>query len=357
MGFRFSQPGLQWVLQTPERAIAAAYEAALRIEQLEQNYFDGGAIAPSPKYGRHSFQLLQLQLRRNLTTIDVRLAELKTSSTCLRLLGRNSLADLSNTAAPSDRPSALQKLATIDSVRARYTSGRRQPPQGFPQPNASSQPKTAIAPGLVRQSRVSPPVNPLPVQQPSPEAVRMQEVTVLLDRLLRREEVLTKQILSCLYDVGTTNWIDRKVAWPPFNRLTKGVAKVVEPAASTLVLRKFQERSPQLIANWLSKKVSFGQPIPQIAASPLEQASTQKANIGTIGTVQAGLAKAKVGISDKQSLRPAQWLTGLSATAIAVLVGTTLWLSATAETERRSPEQQMRPVAVENCDGDSTCKD
>ena len=55
----------QWFTKTPDRALDQAYEAALKIRQLEDNHFDGNPVSNrSGNYSRSSYQLLQKDLKK-----------------------------------------------------------------------------------------------------------------------------------------------------------------------------------------------------------------------------------------------------------------------------------------------------
>ncbi|MEL6814011.1 MAG: proton extrusion protein PcxA [Cyanobacteria bacterium J06598_3] len=71
----------QWFSRTPERALDQAYEAALKIRQIEDNHFDGNPISESyGQYSRSSYRLFQKDLKKYLSIINRRMAEFRTSS-------------------------------------------------------------------------------------------------------------------------------------------------------------------------------------------------------------------------------------------------------------------------------------
>ena len=85
----------------------------------------------------------------------------------------------------------------------------------------------------------------------------MQDVMLLLEGLARREEPTIKMIMDCLYDVGTMNLINKKVRYRPFNRLMKRAVKLPKPVAKVLIFYWFRKNCPELITNWLRRKVRF----------------------------------------------------------------------------------------------------
>ena len=84
------RPGLfgklrQWLTKTPERALDEAYEAALKIRQIEDNYFDGNPITDTyGSYSRSAYKLIQKDLKKNLAIIKRRMAEFRASSSALQ---------------------------------------------------------------------------------------------------------------------------------------------------------------------------------------------------------------------------------------------------------------------------------
>lgn len=89
------------------------------------------------------------------------------------------------------------------------------------------------------------------------EQERMQDILLLLENLIQREEITAKLILDCLYDVGSINLINRKVPQRSVNRMAKWIAKRSKPLFRIVALRWFKRNSPRLIANWLYSQVKF----------------------------------------------------------------------------------------------------
>ncbi|MEL6261154.1 MAG: proton extrusion protein PcxA [Cyanobacteria bacterium J06626_6] len=115
----------QWLSATPERALDQAYEAALRIRQIEDTYFDGNPISENyGAYSRTSYRLLQKDRKKYLAIIRRRMAEFRTSNTALQVAN----ADQINTPLPDDAPLDqingpaifFSKLQLIDEVLERY---------------------------------------------------------------------------------------------------------------------------------------------------------------------------------------------------------------------------------------------
>ncbi|MCL6752836.1 proton extrusion protein PcxA [Nostoc sp. CCCryo 231-06] len=94
-----------WFLDTPERALLEAQQAAQRITNIEIEHFDGNKISSqSVNYTENVMSYWQGYLNKNLTTIKVRLIEFRLSRKILNL--SNSVL--------------LEKLKIIDEVVEKY---------------------------------------------------------------------------------------------------------------------------------------------------------------------------------------------------------------------------------------------
>ena len=94
-----------WFLDTPERSLLEAQQAAQRIKNIEIEHFDGKKISSqSVNYTENVMSYWQGNLDKNLTTIKVRLIEFRLSRRILNL--SNSVL--------------LEKLKIIDEVVERY---------------------------------------------------------------------------------------------------------------------------------------------------------------------------------------------------------------------------------------------
>lgn len=100
-------PIKKWVFNTPERALNQAYNAALRIQAIEDEYFQGYKISiNSDDYSDYLMSFVRTDFQRELIISKLRLLEFKTS--CLVL---------------SIPVSAhLEKLSFLDGVLAKYVS-------------------------------------------------------------------------------------------------------------------------------------------------------------------------------------------------------------------------------------------
>lgn len=95
-------------------------------------------------------------------------------------------------------------------------------------------------------------------EEKNKEQDRLNEILILLQQLFQREEATAKRIIECLYDIGTVNFINKKVRLFPFNSLLKYLLKFPKPLAKILGLKLYlQPKCPQLITDWLYTLVEF----------------------------------------------------------------------------------------------------
>lgn len=119
---RYLRNANRWLIQTPERALDQAYDAALMIKAIEDQHFDGEKISScSSKHSDNVLSYFQSELKKYLKIADVRLTEFKASrfivdSTNSTLYNRSSISarDREQTAA------ILEKLKFIDEILDRY---------------------------------------------------------------------------------------------------------------------------------------------------------------------------------------------------------------------------------------------
>lgn len=104
----------QWLGNTPDRAINAAYQNAKSIYQLEQNFFNGNPITPACGYTNSNDLYFGDQLQYHLEQIKMRLAEYRMAAKLP--LGKNR----SDTKHQSE---IVEKLTFIDFILTRYQHG------------------------------------------------------------------------------------------------------------------------------------------------------------------------------------------------------------------------------------------
>ncbi|BAU14002.1 CemA protein [Leptolyngbya sp. NIES-3755] len=124
----------QWYLETPDRALDQAYDAALKIKAIENEHFGGKKIAPQSTQLRGSaFEYFSADLQKYLRIIRMRLTEFRQSRSALSITNPNKRVQEIRTIETAEIGSArfvptvqdksaitLEKLRVIDEILARY---------------------------------------------------------------------------------------------------------------------------------------------------------------------------------------------------------------------------------------------
>ncbi len=101
----------KWFLKTPERALLLAYEAALKIRDIEEKHFNGQKISDSSELTTNVSSYWQAELEKNLKSINLRLAEFQQSRSLLTVYDQT----------------FLDRLKFIDQVTAKYALDKEFP--------------------------------------------------------------------------------------------------------------------------------------------------------------------------------------------------------------------------------------
>lgn len=119
----------RWLLKTPERSLNQAYEAALKIREMEETHFGGNRVSfESSNFSKNAQSYFLRELKNYLGIIKVRMAEFKLSSSVVQLSSQaiteiqveENSGDIQSISV-IDKPSlTLKKLRLIDEVLARY---------------------------------------------------------------------------------------------------------------------------------------------------------------------------------------------------------------------------------------------
>jgi hypothetical protein len=136
-----------WYFDTPERALDQAYNAALQIKAIEDEYFQGNKISVSQTdYSDSVKTYFQSELKQNLTIAANRLREFKASSSFLNLItSQQNVKSSVNTGEINGKTSqrmsnavqvtlTLEKLKFIDQIIQKY----KPVPKTYPQNSSTS---------------------------------------------------------------------------------------------------------------------------------------------------------------------------------------------------------------------------
>jgi hypothetical protein len=153
----------QWISNTPLRSLDQAYQAALQIQSIEEKHFQGDKIHSSPDHSDNVSQYFQGQLRKQLSTIEVRLAEFRTSNALTTPPQDNHQTSNASEFHNGSRQSSqeemiLEKLQLIDDVTRRYSKSEERKEREAARQSLSSQ---ESASALVPEQNGSDPQHPL----------------------------------------------------------------------------------------------------------------------------------------------------------------------------------------------------
>ena len=124
--------GRRWLSATPERALDAAYSAAIKIKAIEDDHFEGQIVsASSVEYSSSVIKVFRNDVNSYLNTIKARLAEFKISRGLLifsDIPANNSSQSIVRYTNGFDNElrelSVVEKLAFIDAVTIKYNNPR-----------------------------------------------------------------------------------------------------------------------------------------------------------------------------------------------------------------------------------------
>ena len=119
--------GRRWLSATPERALDAAYRAAIKIQALENDHFEGKIVSSSSvEYSQSVINVFKSDVNSYLRTIDARLAEFKISRGLLIFSNTSSnnssqeIVRYTNGFDDTRKLTVVEKLAFIDAVIYKY---------------------------------------------------------------------------------------------------------------------------------------------------------------------------------------------------------------------------------------------
>ncbi|MEL6578501.1 MAG: proton extrusion protein PcxA [Cyanobacteria bacterium J06621_12] len=119
--------GRRWLASTPERALDAAYRAAIKIKAIEDDHFAGQMVSSgSAEYSESVIKVFKGDVKNYLNTINARLTEFKISRGLLIFAdtqpndSSQSLVRYTNGFDDTRELTTIEKLAFIDAVTYKY---------------------------------------------------------------------------------------------------------------------------------------------------------------------------------------------------------------------------------------------
>ena len=89
------------------------------------------------------------------------------------------------------------------------------------------------------------------------EIEQKKNIMLLVENLMEREEATFKMIIDCLYDMGSLNLINQKVSVRPLNRVMRLITRLSKPSFRAIAFYWVKNNTPELITDWLLRKVKF----------------------------------------------------------------------------------------------------
>ncbi len=121
--------GRRWLSATPERALDAAFRAAIKIKAIEDDHFEGQIVSPnSMEYSHSVTKVFRNDVNSYLNTIKARLAEFKLSRGLLIFSdtqpndSSQSIVRYTNGFDDDRELTIIEKLAFIDAVTDKYNN-------------------------------------------------------------------------------------------------------------------------------------------------------------------------------------------------------------------------------------------
>lgn len=207
----------QWWLKTPDRALDEAYAAARKIRSIEENHFNGDRISPDVgNYGEGTQAYFQGELKKNLETARLRLAEFKASNSVVRLSNARitevEIDDRSGEANVNiiDKPALIfKKLRFIDDVLDRYSLQRYTPTRRAPLVVTATDPSSD--PASLGSPAPGPPQTPRPAAPRNDVASFTDKTGVLPRSILRTVDRIRRELDPKAEDQVVETFRDSKV--------------------------------------------------------------------------------------------------------------------------------------------------
>ncbi|MGD1911813.1 MAG: hypothetical protein ACFB2X_13410 [Rivularia sp. (in: cyanobacteria)] len=160
------------------------------------------------------------------------------------------------------------------------------------------------------------------------EEEKIHDVLLLLENISYREETSIKLILDSLYDVASLNLINQRFRSRTLKGSLRLVARVSKPVFRIIAWRWYKKNCPQLIVNWLRKKVAFE---PQVRVK--QEAKLEPEVVSEIQPLKTdSLVQLENQTREVRYLRSqVRILTSILAGLIVVFGGTVLWLGYSLE--------------------------
>jgi hypothetical protein len=148
--YPFLLAAYKWYLLTPERSLDTAYQAAIKIKEIEDKHFNGNKIdSEFTMYSTSVMDYFRVDLQKLLKTVQMRLTEFKASRWFSNESKQKAAIKVGVTY--SSPASILEKLEFIDQVTSKYINNDINPTYNNP-----PSPAVKVSPNLVNSQSFIP---------------------------------------------------------------------------------------------------------------------------------------------------------------------------------------------------------
>ena len=172
-------------------------------------------------------------------------------------------------------------------------------------------------------------------QEKENEEQVINQVRLLLKTLISQEEITIKEIIDCLYDVGSVNLVNQRFKFGTLNKTLKFITKMSKPAFKMLAWDWFKKNCPDLITKWLQGKVTFMRVEETQIAVMIEDE-----DISLVSVPQ--LPEENQIDQIKRLHLQVKMLTGILIITVTLFSGTLIWLSNSLDQSHLQPVKKLQ---------------
>ena len=172
-------------------------------------------------------------------------------------------------------------------------------------------------------------------QEKENEEQVINQVRLLLKTLISQEEITIKEIIDCLYDVGSVNLVNQRFKFGTLNKTLKFITKMSKPAFKMLAWDWFKKNCPDLITKWLQGKVTFMRVEETQIAVMIED---EDISLVSVPQLPEGNQIDQI----KRLHLQVKMLTGILIITVTLFSGTLIWLSNSLDQSHLQPVKKLQ---------------
>ena len=173
-------------------------------------------------------------------------------------------------------------------------------------------------------------------QEKENEEQVINQVRLLLKTLISQEEITIKEIIDCLYDVGSVNLVNQRFKFGTLNKTLKFITKMSKPAFKMLAWDWFKKNCPDLITKWLQGKVTFMRVVEETQIAVM----IEDEDISLVSVPQ--LPEENQIDQIKRLHLQVKMLTGILIITVTLFSGTLIWLSNSLDQSHLQPVKKLQ---------------